>query len=94
LRVAFWVADCAHTLPPGATREGEELRGVAAARHDVEHLHAGAHLREPQQLHGMAPRIHAAIALRSHRVRDDCDIGIGGNGLDARAGRAGGEQQQ
>ena len=62
-----------------ADGEREQLRGVARTRGDVEHLHARLHLRERQELGGMARRVHAPVLVRPDRTLDDGLVAQGGD---------------
>src|SRR6059058_544352 len=69
---------CAQTVPVGPTASTSNC-GVARTRGDVEHPHARLHLRERQELGGMARRVHAPVLVRPNRTIDDGLIAQGGD---------------
>ncbi len=72
---------CPH-LSGGPDGERQQLRRVAASRGDVEHLHAGLHLRERQELGGMAGRVDPSVLVGADGACDDALVTFrGGTGV-------------
>ena len=57
-------------LAGGTDRKRQQLRRIARTRRDVEHLHARPHLRELQELGGVALRVHAPVLVGPDRTPD------------------------
>ena len=57
-------------LSARANRERQQLGRVSPSCGNIEHLHAGLHLRERQELRGFASLIHAPVLVRPDFARD------------------------